>query len=164
MTVLEKKLRASLRRLGLGERTAVLVAISGGADSTALLDALARRRGRRGSPSVIFAAHLNHLLRGEESEADETFVREMAARLGVTLMVEREMVAERARLEKRNLEAMARRLRYDFLRRAAQSCGASAVLETLSWTQSRAGPFARSSVHTRPTCPFLLFPRVLLRT
>src|ERR1041385_6292081 len=126
MTLLEKKLRTNLRRLGLSER-AVLVAVSGGADSTALLDALARLRGRRGLPGQIFAAHLNHLLRGEEADADEAFVREMAVRLNLTLMVERETVAERARAEKRNLEAMARQLRYDFLRRAAHSCAASAV-------------------------------------
>lgn len=125
MTVLEKKLRASLRRLRLGER-AVLVAVSGGADSTALLDALVRLR--RGLPGQVFAAHLNHLLRGEESDADEAFVREMAARLEVALIVEREPVAEHARAEKINLEAMARRLRYDFLRRAAQSCGASVIV------------------------------------
>src|SRR6185436_16223742 len=126
MTVLEKRLRANLRRLRLGEQ-AVLVAVSGGADSTALLDALVRLRGRRGLPGQIFAAHLNHLLRGEEADADEAFVREMAARLDVALIVEREPVAERARAEKRNLEAMARYLRYDFLRRAAQSCGARAI-------------------------------------
>ena len=126
MTVLEKRLRANLRRLRLGEQ-AVLVAVSGGADSTALLDALVRLRGRRGLPGQIFAAHLNHLLRGEEADADEAFVREMAARLDVALIVEREPVAERARAEKRNLEAMARYLRYDFLQRAAQSCGARAI-------------------------------------
>ncbi len=126
MTVLEKKLRADLRRLKLGEQ-AVLVAVSGGADSTALLDALVRLRGRRGLPGQICAAHLNHLLRGEEADADEAFVREMAARLEVALIVERQPVAERARAEKRNLEATARHLRYDFLRRAAQSCGARAI-------------------------------------
>lgn len=126
MTVFEKKLRASLRRLKLGER-AVLVAVSGGADSTALLDACVRLRGRRGLPGQIFAAHLNHLLRGEEADTDEAFVREMAARLDVALMVERAPVAARARAEKRNLEDMARHLRYDFLRRAAQSCGATAI-------------------------------------
>jgi tRNA(Ile)-lysidine synthase len=126
MTGLEKKLRASWRRLGLGER-AVLVAVSGGADSRALLDALVRVRGQRKLPGKVYVAHLNHLLRGEEAEGDEAFVRELAARLDVRLIVERVPVAEQARLEKRNLEATARHLRYAFLRRAAQSCGASVV-------------------------------------
>jgi len=133
MTKLEKKLRASLRRLGISEQTVVLVAVSGGADSTALLNALVRLRGRRGSPQRIFAAHLNHLLRGVESEADETFVREMAARCDVPILVEREAIAEHAQAERANLEATARRLRYDFLRRAAQRCGAVALATAHTW-------------------------------
>src|SRR5215207_2232660 len=106
MTGLEQKLRASLRRLGLGGEARLLVAVSGGADSTALLDALARRRAPRGA---LAAAHLNHLLRGDESEADERFVRELAARLGLGLAVARSPVADRARAEGANLEATARR-------------------------------------------------------
>jgi tRNA(Ile)-lysidine synthase len=133
MTKLEKKLRVSLRRLGLGERATILVAVSGGADSTALLDALARARGRRGLPGQLFAAHFNHLLRGAESEADEAFIGEVAARLSVPLTIGREPVAERARSEKLNLEATARRLRYEFLRRAAQSCGADTVATAHTW-------------------------------
>ncbi len=127
MTELEKKLQASLRRLGIGAQTSVLVAISGGADSTALLDAMCRLRDREGLPGALFAAHLNHLLRGEESEADELFVKHLAASLGVPILVERQAVAEASRAEKGNLEATARRLRYDFLQRAARQCGASVI-------------------------------------
>src|SRR5438128_12320548 len=112
MTNLEKKLQANLRRLGVGGQTAILVAVSGGADSTALLDALVRLRGRRGTPGALFAGHLNHLLRGAESEADEAFVCKLAADFSVPMLVEREAVAARAQSEKRNLEAVARRLRY----------------------------------------------------
>ena len=127
MTRLEQKLRASLQRLGLGGEARLLVAVSGGADSTALLDALARRREPRGALAV---AHLNHLLRGDESEADEQFVRELAARLGLGLAVARAPVADRARAERANLEATARRLRYDFLRREAAALGTGAVVLT----------------------------------
>ena len=125
MTTLEKKLRASGRRLGLSDAT-ILVAVSGGADSTALLDALVRLQ--RKLSCNIFAAHLNHLLRGDESEADEAAVCDLAARLGVALKVERIAVDKCARAEKHNLEATARRLRYDFLQRAAQSCLANVVV------------------------------------
>jgi len=65
-----------------GIRGPLVVAVSGGPDSTALLLALADM------PSVpITAAHVNHHLRGEESDADEAFVRELCGRLGVPLRV-----------------------------------------------------------------------------
>ena len=61
----------------------VLVALSGGADSTALL------LGLRELGCPVRAFHLNHCLRGAESERDEAFCRALCARLGVELTVER---------------------------------------------------------------------------
>jgi tRNA(Ile)-lysidine synthase len=127
MTKLEKKLRAALRRLGVGAQEKVVVAVSGGADSTALLDALARLREREGQPGTIIVAHLNHQLRGEESDEDEGFVRSLAGQLKLPVYVERIAVADHARSEKKNLEATARRLRYDFLRRVAEERDANFV-------------------------------------
>jgi tRNA(Ile)-lysidine synthase len=121
MTTLEKKLRASLRRLGIGGEAIFVVAVSGGADSTALLDALSRFHER------LLVAHLNHKLRAEESDDDEKFVRELAARLKLECAVERIDVAAEARARKENLEASARRLRYDFLRRVAEAHNAAVV-------------------------------------
>ncbi len=120
MTKLEKKLQAALRRLGVSAQEKIVVAVSGGADSAALLDALARLRERKGLPGAIIVAHLNHQLRGAESDEDETFVRELADQLNLPACVERIAVADHARSEKKNLEATARRLRYDFLRRVAE--------------------------------------------
>jgi tRNA(Ile)-lysidine synthase len=127
MTRLEKKLAVALRQIGLSAQSKVVVAVSGGADSTALLHALSRLRGRKGLPGGIIVAHLNHQLRGEESDEDESFVRRMAERLDLTLVSERIPVEERARSVKKNLEATARQIRYDFLLRAAESTGACAV-------------------------------------
>jgi tRNA(Ile)-lysidine synthase len=133
MTRLEKKLRASLRLFGIEKRDGqakVLVAVSGGADSTALLDALARwRTGARvpAASETLSVAHLNHLLRGKESDADEDFVRATAARFAVSAVIERAAVAASAQARRENLEATARALRYDFLERAAQQCGARYV-------------------------------------
>lgn len=124
MTTLAKKLRASLRRSGIERGTRSVVAVSGGADSTALLDALARIEE---SADCLLVAHLNHQLRGEESDADEKFVREMAARLKLDCVVERIEVAQLARLRRENLEASARRIRYDFLRRVAENRRAGIV-------------------------------------
>ncbi|MBO0724250.1 MAG: tRNA lysidine(34) synthetase TilS, partial [Blastocatellia bacterium] len=70
---------------------------------------------------------LNHQLRGGESDEDEAFVRDLASRLGLPVCAERIAVAERAEAEKRNLEAMARSLRYEFLLKVAEARGANVV-------------------------------------
>ncbi|HKC86778.1 MAG TPA: tRNA lysidine(34) synthetase TilS, partial [Blastocatellia bacterium] len=127
MTKLEKKLRAALRRLEVGAQDSIVAAVSGGADSIALLDALARFQLSVGRPGSIIVAHLNHQLRGEESDEDEAFVRDLANRLNLPVFTERIAVADRAREEKQNLEAMARRLRYEFLLRVAEARGAKIV-------------------------------------
>lgn len=125
-TAFEKKLRNALRRFEIGPGRTVVVAVSGGVDSTALLDALVRMRDRKDPQLRIVAAHLNHLLRAEESDGDEKFVRDLAERLGVELCVERSDVA--ALRDGRNLEATARELRYDLLLRCAESFGADLVM------------------------------------
>src|SRR5262245_56285065 len=127
MTKLEKKLRAALRRFGIGAMDSIIAAVSGGADSAALLDALARIQRSEGRPGSIIVAHLNHQLRGEESDEDEAFVRNLAERLKFQVFTERIAVAERAKREKRNLEAVARSLRYEFLLKVAEACGANFV-------------------------------------
>src|SRR5215475_834145 len=127
MTKLEKKLRAALRRLGIGAQDSIIAAVSGGADSVALLDALARFQRSEGRPGSIDVAHRDHQLGGEESHEDEAFVRDLANRLNLSVFTERIAVAERARQEKQNLEAVARRLRYEFLLRVAEARGAKIV-------------------------------------
>ena len=127
MTRLEQKLRTALQRFGVAENSSLVVAISGGADSVALLDACVRLRHRGKLPINIFAAHLNHQLRGEESEGDETFVRQLTLNLGIECLVGQSAIAEFAAAEKRNLEATARRLRYEFLARTATQFDATWV-------------------------------------
>lgn len=99
-------LLAELRR-GVEPDRRLFVAVSGGADSVALLVA-AHQLGL--NPTAV---HLNHGLRGDESEADEGFVRELADRLGI------ECVAERIEVSGGNLEAAARAERYTALARIA---------------------------------------------
>lgn len=93
-------------------------AVSGGADSVALLMLMVDLRAKLGL--VISAIHFNHQLRGKASEADEKFVAGLAERLGVTLHVGRADVAKKAKSEKANLEDSARRARYEFFERLAQ--------------------------------------------
>jgi tRNA(Ile)-lysidine synthase len=127
MTELEKKLRGVLRRLGIGAQDSIVAAVSGGADSVALLDALARFQRSAGRPGSIIVAHLNHQLRGEESDEDEAFVRDLADRLRLPAFTESVAVAEYARAEKQNLEAMARKIRYEFLLEVAEARRANIV-------------------------------------
>ena len=99
----------------------VVVGVSGGADSVALLRALVQA----GAKPV--AAHFDHALR-PESAADAAWVRELASRLGVPFYPVRVDVASVAEKRGWNIEDAARRLRYDFLTRVAKQTGAGAIL------------------------------------
>jgi len=112
----------------LAPGTRVLVAVSGGPDSTGLLLALARLQRKLGIELV--AAHINHRLRGTDAELDEACAAESAAALGVEF-VRTELPADLA--SGGNLEARARELRYAALRRlaAAHGCRAIATGHTL---------------------------------
>ncbi len=118
---LARKVEDALRRCGAGG--GLVVAVSGGADSVALLRALCEARGA----GPLTVAHVNHQLRGAESDADEGFVRELCAGLSVECRCERIDVRGAAAVEGENLEAAARRLRYDWLARVAGQFGAAWV-------------------------------------
>lgn len=87
----------------------VICAVSGGADSVAMLFALYLLREKLGI--TLEAAHFNHNLRGEESLRDETFVRELCARYEIPLHV----ASGEIHPGKKGLEAAARDARYAFL-------------------------------------------------
>lgn len=100
--------------LKAGDR--VCVAISGGADSTALLLALVEANAEKTPLGIVVsAAHVHHGLRGAEADADETFVRELCERLRVALHVFRVDTAARQAAEREGLEEAARELRYGAL-------------------------------------------------
>lgn len=90
----------------------LIVAISGGADSTALLHLLANLEG---FSLRLVAAHLNHCLRGRESDGDEEFSRKLAADLNIPFESRRVDVKELARQQGLNLEDAGRRARTAFL-------------------------------------------------
>jgi tRNA(Ile)-lysidine synthase len=106
----------------------VLVAVSGGADSTALLLAVEELLSAGLLAAEVTAAHLDHGLRGERGGEDARWVSERARLLGFECVVGAASVGERARDERDNLEQAARRARYEFLAGAARRAGASAVL------------------------------------
>jgi tRNA(Ile)-lysidine synthase len=120
MASLHDRVRLAMARDGLippGSR--VLAAVSGGPDSVALFRLL-RLLSRDGRFTVAGMAHLNHGLRGDESEADEVFCRELAAEHGIAIEVGRRDVAQLARDEHVSIEVAARRARYEFFSDAAQ--------------------------------------------
>jgi tRNA(Ile)-lysidine synthase len=125
MSRLVDKVREFLQDLGVSPGPLV-VAVSGGPDSVALLRALATLP----STHPLTVAHLNHWLRGTQSNADEHFVRELCATLsaqgaaGLQFRSERLDVAGQARAERGNLEEVGRRLRYDWLTQVAREAGA----------------------------------------
>lgn len=102
----------------------VLVALSGGGDSVALLYCLSRTADVLGI--TVEAAHLNHSLRGAESEEDETFCREVCARLGIPLTVERLAEGE-LRGADESVESAARSARRGFLGRIARQVNACRI-------------------------------------
>jgi len=113
------------RRHRLVEGTdAVLAALSGGPDSVALAVVLADLVSASELPVRLSLAHLNHGLRGDESDAEEQFCRDLARRLGLKIVVER---ADGLSAARGSIEAAARRVRYDFLARAAAAERAGAV-------------------------------------
>ena len=101
------------RHAMLPEGAVVVVLVSGGADSVALLRLLAE--GALGDlAGRLFVLHVNHLLRDADADADAAFVRELAASLGVPCDVVRYDVAAYAEAEGLNLEDAGRRVRYRF--------------------------------------------------
>lgn len=86
------------------------VAVSGGADSVALLHAVRQLHPER----TLSAVHLNHGLRGADSDLDEQFVRGLAKSLGAGLFVRRQDVARAAAPGDRNIEKAGRLCRYRY--------------------------------------------------
>ena len=116
------------RKLKLPTRDeTVVVGVSGGADSTALLLALHELRSASKLSVQICVAHLDHKLR-KTSAQDARWVSALAAKLGYECVVGRSKVAEIARANNDNLEQAARQARYAFLERTAKRKSSKYVL------------------------------------
>ncbi|ABF39067.1 tRNA(Ile)-lysidine synthetase-like protein [Candidatus Koribacter versatilis Ellin345] len=107
------------------------VAVSGGADSVALLRGLLELRSELGI--ALSVVHLHHGIRGAEADADEQFVADLAGQFDLSLHLERVDVPSHSSQEKLSLETAARDLRYAFFRRLLESsaCDKVATAHTL---------------------------------
>ena len=111
MTELVKKTIKKYSMINKGDR--VIVALSGGKDSMALLDIL--KKLEKELEISVSCAHFNHCIRGEESDRDEAFVRKYCEENNIELFCKRGDVLKFAKEKHLGTELAARELRYDFL-------------------------------------------------
>ena len=128
--MIEKTIIDTCREYSLIPKSSIVtVALSGGADSVALLYALNRLKDKLGI--TVKAAHLNHLIRGDEAFRDEEFVKNLCSSLDIPLICEEIDVPKLAKEQNLSLETAAREIRYEFLNRVCES-GLIATAHTAS--------------------------------
>ncbi|MBQ5778220.1 MAG: tRNA lysidine(34) synthetase TilS [Oscillospiraceae bacterium] len=136
----------TIRKFNIEKDAKILVALSGGVDSSVMLDVLLRIKDEL-SVSVC-AAHLNHMLRGEDADSDEAFVREKCKKYGIEFLSERIDVMSLSEETGQSTELAARNARYDFLSRAKREMRATHIatahnandnLETILFNLTRGG-------------------------
>jgi len=127
--VFSRKLLGEWRKLDLAQTAEpIIVGVSGGADSVALLLALDELVQAGKLKVQIVVAHLNHKLRGADADADARWVAALAEKLGHAAVLRRADIKKRAAKSKDNLEQAARRARYEFFASVARSRKAKLVL------------------------------------
>jgi len=102
-------------------RQNLVVAVSGGPDSVCLLHLLVELREKLNAS--LHVAHLNHQLRGAESEADAQYVADLARKLDLPATIEQRDVKAYQAQQRLSLEEAAREVRYTFLAQVAESIG-----------------------------------------
>lgn len=126
LAVVESKVHAAIESTAMfGRGDLVVVGVSGGPDSVALLCALSRLRQQLGYELCV--AHLNHRLRGRQSDADAELVRALSERMGVPARIEAREVAPLARRYRLGVEEAARVVRYEFFAQVIQDLEACCV-------------------------------------
>jgi tRNA(Ile)-lysidine synthase len=122
MDLIEKVKEAIERDNLIPAGTRVLVGVSGGADSVALLHILHRLG------YDITAAHLNHSIRGAEADTDEAFVKDLCAKLGIECVMQKSDVPALAQEKGISLEMAARDARHEFFSSKVQSLKPKALV------------------------------------
>jgi len=123
--MLEQKVLRFLSEHHLASNEPCVVAVSGGPDSVCLLHLMVKLKEKL--DIRLHLAHLNHMLRGAESDEDARYVSDLARSLNVPATVEERDVKAYQAQKHISLEEAAREVRYDFLARTAKSIGAERV-------------------------------------
>ena len=122
-----RKMLSNFRRIDPDrEIRSLVVAVSGGADSMALLHALVELKKPLGVELLV--VHVNHRTRGEESEGDARFVRKICKELGVKAVIKAVDVPAEARRKRISLEMAARETRYRLFVEQAAKCKGAAIV------------------------------------
>lgn len=119
--VISSILRSASRGIMLDRGSRILVAFSGGADSTALLFGLYTVSGELGISLAAF--HLNHCIRGKEAVRDENHCKSFCEKLGIPIVTESFDVPAYARSSGMGLEEAARKIRYERLTACCRDSG-----------------------------------------
>ena len=119
--ILPREFKAPELLSGLDAQEPILLGLSGGADSSALLIMLAEYAKQVGSR--IYAAHLNHGIRGDEADRDEQFCKELCSRVGVKFFSKKLDIPSIASASGESVETAARNARYDFFYKIMKEMG-----------------------------------------
>ncbi len=126
LKMLEKKVLETIKKFDmLSFDDKILVGISGGPDSVTLLKIILSFRQKY--HLLIYIAHLNHMLRGKESDEDANFVKNLAQELDLPCEIESCNLTKIARKKRLTLEEAAREYRYMFYLKTAQKFGANKI-------------------------------------
>jgi tRNA(Ile)-lysidine synthase len=124
--MIQAKVKSTIEKKGLIKKgDKVLVGVSGGPDSMALLHLLVDLRKEYNIELIV--AHLDHMLRGKQSNADANFVEEIAIKLNTPFIMGRSNVKAIASSAKMSIEEAARETRYDFFQKTAAKVGATKI-------------------------------------
>ena len=115
-----KKAVSDHNMLEIGDK--VIVGLSGGADSVCLLNSFIELKSEY--DLTIYAAHLNHMLRGAEADSDEAFVRRLCGEKSIELFCERADIRRLAREKKISEELCGREVRYEMFERLSRRLNA----------------------------------------
>ena len=134
----------------------VVLAVSGGADSVAVLRLILAAKERAGGKGRLFVAHLNHGIRPVEAAADAAWVQDLCQRLALPCEIGIADVPNLADAQGDGLEAAARTARYNFLRESAERLGAASSPSPTRPTTRRkpcsSGCFAELAWPDWPAC------------
>jgi len=144
----------------------VVVALSGGADSVALLYSL--NSIKEIYNITLYACHVNHLIRGDEAYSDEQFVVDLCDNLGIELFTKRVDVPLLAKKEKLSLELCGRNVRYEFFHELSEKLNAKVAtahtssdnVETVLYNIAR-GTSINGLCGIKPVRDYIIRPLIL---